>query len=33
VSRNPSTKNKTRVVAVILHPRDAKNIVMPAGKE
>jgi quercetin dioxygenase-like cupin family protein len=33
VSRNPSAKNKTRVLAVILHPRDAKEIVTPAGKE
>ncbi len=33
VGGNPSTKNKTRVLAVILHPRDAKEIVTPAGKE
>jgi quercetin dioxygenase-like cupin family protein len=33
VARNPSTKNKTRVLAVILHPRDVKEIVTPAGKE
>jgi quercetin dioxygenase-like cupin family protein len=33
VSRNPSTKNKTRVLAVILHPRDAKEIVTPAAKD
>ena len=33
VSRNPSTKTKTRVLAVILHPRDAKEITTPAGKE
>lgn len=33
VARNPSTKTKTRVLAVILHPRDAKEIVTPAGKE
>lgn len=30
VSRNPSTKSKTRVLAVILHPRDAKALVTPA---
>ncbi len=33
VSRNPSTKTQTRVLAVILHPREAKEIVTPAGKE
>ena len=33
VSRNPSTKTKTRVLAVILHPRDAKEIVTPSAKE
>ena len=27
------TKTKTRVLAVILHPRDAKEITTPAGKE
>jgi quercetin dioxygenase-like cupin family protein len=32
-ARNPSTKTKTRVLAVILHPRDAKEITTPAGKE
>jgi len=26
VARNPSTKTKTRVLAVVLHPRDAKEI-------
>jgi quercetin dioxygenase-like cupin family protein len=26
VARNPSTKTKTRVLAVILHPRDAKEV-------
>ena len=29
VSRNPSDKNKTRVIAVVLHPHDAKDIVIP----
>src|SRR4051812_38255347 len=29
VSRNPSDKARTRVLAVVLHPRDAKQIVMP----
>ena len=26
VTRNPSKKNKTRLLAVILHPRDAKEV-------
>src|SRR4051794_3215075 len=29
VSRNPSKTGKTRVVAVVLHPADVKNIVIP----
>ena len=29
VSKNPSDKNKTRVIAVVLHPHDAKDIVIP----
>ena len=29
VSRNPSSKVRTRVLAVILHPRDAKALVIP----
>jgi quercetin dioxygenase-like cupin family protein len=33
VSRNPSDKNKTRVIAVVLHPHDAKDIVIPEKKE
>jgi quercetin dioxygenase-like cupin family protein len=33
VSRNPSARTKTRVLAVILHPRDAEHLVTPAGKE
>jgi quercetin dioxygenase-like cupin family protein len=33
LSRNPSARNRTRVLAVILHPRDAKQITTPAGKE
>lgn len=32
-ARNPSTRNRTRVLAVILHPRAAKEITTPAGKE
>jgi quercetin dioxygenase-like cupin family protein len=31
VSRNPSTTARTRVLAVILHPRDAKQITLPAA--
>src|SRR5262245_24728364 len=34
VARNPSAKNKTRLLAVILHPRDAKEVTVPEkGKE
>ena len=33
VSKNPSDKNKTRVIAVVLHPHDAKEIVIPEKKE
>ena len=33
VSRNPSDKSKTRVIAVVLHPHDAKDIVIPVKKE
>ena len=29
VSRNPSAKTKTRVLAVLLHPRDVKQLVIP----
>jgi quercetin dioxygenase-like cupin family protein len=29
VSRNPSAKGKTRVLAVVLHPRDAKQLAIP----
>jgi quercetin dioxygenase-like cupin family protein len=34
VARNPSAKNKTRLLAVILHPRDTKEVTIPEkGKE
>ena len=34
VTRNPSGKNKTRLLAVILHPRDTKEVTVPEqGKE
>jgi quercetin dioxygenase-like cupin family protein len=29
VSKNPSTKGTTRIMAVVLHPHDAKEIVIP----
>jgi quercetin dioxygenase-like cupin family protein len=29
VSRNPSRKGRTRLIAVVLHPRDAKEIAVP----
>ena len=29
VSKNPSTKGKTRLIAVVLHPRNAKAIAVP----
>jgi quercetin dioxygenase-like cupin family protein len=29
VSKNPSSKNKTRVLAIVLQPRDAKALVIP----
>ena len=29
VSRNPSKKGKTRILAVVLHPADVKDIVIP----
>ena len=33
VSKNPSTKGKTRLIAVVLHPRDAKMVAIPETKE
>ena len=33
VSRNPSRKGKTRVLAVVLHPRDARQITIPEPKK
>jgi quercetin dioxygenase-like cupin family protein len=29
VSRNPATKGRTRLIAVVLHPRDNDNIAVP----
>src|SRR3954468_17446008 len=33
VSRNPSAKGKSRVLAVVLHPRDARQIAVPEAKK
>jgi quercetin dioxygenase-like cupin family protein len=33
VSKNPSAQGKTRVLAVVLHPRDAKQIAVPEAKK
>lgn len=33
VSRNPAAKGKTRLIAVVLHPRDAKEIAVPEKKK
>jgi quercetin dioxygenase-like cupin family protein len=33
VTKNPSAKGKTRVLAVILHPRDAKQVTIPEPKK
>jgi len=32
VSRNPSTKNRTRLIAFVLHPRDTEEIAIPEDK-
>src|SRR3954468_10069847 len=32
VARNPSGKTRTRLLAVILHPRDAKEVTVPEAK-
>jgi quercetin dioxygenase-like cupin family protein len=33
VSKNPATKGNTRVLAVVLHPRDARRITIPEPKK
>jgi quercetin dioxygenase-like cupin family protein len=33
VTKNASAKSRTRVLAVILHPRDAKQIAVPEAKD
>ena len=32
VAKSPAAKGKTRVLAVILHPRDAKQVTIPEPK-
>jgi quercetin dioxygenase-like cupin family protein len=33
VSKNPAAKGRTRLIAVLLHPRDAKQIAVPEHKK
>ena len=33
VARNPSATGRTRLVAVILHPRDAKQVTTPESRK
>jgi quercetin dioxygenase-like cupin family protein len=33
VSKNPAAKGSTRVLAVVLHPRDARQITIPESKK
>ncbi len=33
VSKNPAARGKTRVLAVVLHPRDAKQVAIPEPKK
>jgi quercetin dioxygenase-like cupin family protein len=33
VTRNPDARQRTRLLAVILHPRDAENVTVPEGAE
>jgi quercetin dioxygenase-like cupin family protein len=33
VSKNPSDRNKARVLAVVLHPPDAKQLAIPEPKK
>jgi quercetin dioxygenase-like cupin family protein len=33
ISKNPSAKNKTRILAVVLHPEDVKDFVIPEKKK
>ncbi len=33
VSKNPAAKGKTRLIAVVLHPRDAEQVAVPEPKK
>jgi len=33
VGRNPSKENKARFIAIVLHPEDAKDVVIPEKKK
>lgn len=33
VSKNPSKKGKTRLIAIVVHPRDAKEVAIPEPKK
>ena len=33
IGRNPSKMNKTRFIAIVLHPEDAKDVVIPEKKK
>jgi quercetin dioxygenase-like cupin family protein len=33
VSKNPASKGKTRILAVVLHPRDARQLAVPEPKK
>ena len=33
IGRNPSKKNRARFIAVVLHPEDAKDVVIPEKKK
>jgi quercetin dioxygenase-like cupin family protein len=33
VSRNPAAKGRTRLIAFVLHPRDAKHVAIPADEK
>jgi quercetin dioxygenase-like cupin family protein len=33
VSKNPAAKGETRLIAFVLHPRDAKEVAVPEAKK
>jgi hypothetical protein len=33
VSKNPAKKGKTRLIAIVVHPRDAKEVAIPEPKK